>query len=71
MDGLLRAIAIIIEVLLLALIMRTLLNGVQLTVFDLGLGSRYKKVVSWLLVMVGGMVVVFFIAHLAAFYPTI
>ncbi len=71
MDVLLRVVAIFTEVLLLASIMCVLLSGALLTIFDLGLGSRYKKVVALLLVMVGGMVVVFFIAHLTAFYPTI
>ena len=71
MDVLLRAIAIFIEVLLLALIMYVLLAGTRLTIFDLGLGSRYQKVVALLLVMVGGMVVIFFIAHLTAFYPAV
>ncbi len=71
MDVLLRAIAIFIEVLLLASIMYVLLTGVRLTIFDLGLGPTYKKVVRMVLVMAGGILVVFFIAHLTAFYPTI
>lgn len=71
MDVLLRAIAIFIEVLLLASIMYVLLAGARLTIFDLGLGSRYQKVVALVLVMVGSMVVIFFIAHLTAFYPDI
>ena len=71
MDVLLRTIAIFIEVLLLASIMYVLLAGARLTIFDLGLGSRYQKVVALVLVMVGSMVVIFFIAHLTAFYPDI
>ncbi len=71
MDVLLKAIAIFIEVLLLASIMYVLLAGARLTIFDLGLGSRYQKVVALALVMVGSMVVIFFIAHLTAFYPDI
>ena len=71
MDILLRAIAIFIEVVLLAAIMYCLLTGVRLTVFDLGLRPKYKKVVAMALVLVGCVVVVFFIAHLTAFYPTI
>ena len=71
MDVLLRAIAIFIEVLLLASIMYVLLTGVRLTIFDLGLGPRYKKVVAMVLVMAGGILVVFFIAHLTTFYPAL
>ena len=71
MDVLLRAIAISIEVLLLASIVYVLLTGVRLTIFDLGLRPTYKKVVGMVLVMAGGILVVFFIAHLTAFYPTI
>ena len=71
MDILLRAIAIFIEVVIVAAIIYCLLAGVRLTVFDLGLGARYRKIVAMALVLAGGMVVVFFIAHLASFYPTI
>ena len=71
MDVLLRTIAIFIEVVILAAIMYCLLTGVRLTIFDLGLGPTYKKVVAMALILVGGMVVVFFIAHLTVFYPAI
>ena len=67
----LRVIGIFIEVLILASIIYVLVTGVRLTIFDLGLGSKYKKVVAMALIMAGGMVVVFFIAHLTSFYPTI
>ena len=71
MDILLRAVAIFIEVSILASIIGVLLTGVRLTVFDLSLGPKYKKVVAMALVLAGGMLVVFFIAHLTSFYPTI
>ncbi len=71
MDTLFRAIAIFVEVLILASIMYVLLTGVWLTAFDLGLGPKYKKVVLMALVKAGCMEVVFFIAHLSSFYPTI
>lgn len=71
MDVFLRAIAISIEVILLTVLLCCLLSGVWLTIFDLGLGSKYKKVIAMALVVVGGLVVVFFIAHLTTFYPTI
>ncbi len=71
MDILLRVIAIFIEVAILAAIMYVLFTGVRLTAFDLGLGLRYKKVVTMALVLAGFIVVVFFIAHLTSFYPNV
>ncbi len=71
MDVLLRAIAIFIEMIILATVMAALLTGVGLTVFDLGLGRKYKKIVVMALVLAGCMAVVFFTAHLTSFYPTI
>ncbi len=71
MDIFLRAIAIIVEIAILASIIYVLLTGVRLTVFDLGLGPKYKKVVAMALVLAGCILVVFFIAHLTLFYPTI
>ena len=69
MDILLRVIAILIEVLILASIIYVLLTAVRLTVFDLGLGAKYNKVLAMALVLASGMALVFFIAHLTAFYP--
>lgn len=71
MDVLLRVIAIFIEVVILAAVMYVLFTGVRLTVFDLGLGLRYKKIVTIALVLAGFIVVVFFIAHLTSFYPNV
>ena len=71
MDVLLRVVAIFIEVVILAAVMYVLFTGVRLTVFDLGLGLRYKKVVTMALVLAGVIVVVFFIAHLTSFYPNV
>ncbi|MFC2002567.1 hypothetical protein ACFLV4_01280 [Chloroflexota bacterium] len=71
MDTVLRAIAVFIEVALLAGIAYCVLNGVRLTIFDLGAGSKYNKALTMALVAVGVIVAVFFIAHLITFYPTI
>ena len=71
MEVLIRTVAILVELLILALVIGALLTGVWLTVFDLGLGAKYRKIVAMALVLVGGMVVIFFIAHLTLFYPTI
>ena len=69
MNILLRAIAILIELALLGLIAYVMLNGVRLIIFDLGARQKYQKVIVMALVAVGVISVVFFIAHLIAFYP--
>ena len=71
MDIFLRTIAIIIEVLILAVITYAVLNGVRLTAFDLGIGPKYSKAIAMVLLAVGFLIVVFFIAHLTTFYPAI
>ena len=71
MNAFLRVIAILVEVLILAALIYALLRALQLTVFDLGLESKYKKIVVIALVLTGSMAIVFFIAHLISFYPTI
>ena len=71
MDILLRTIAIFIEVLLLAAIAYAVLHGVKLTAFDLGIGPKYNKAITMVLLAIGVLVVVFFIAHLTTFYPAV
>lgn len=71
MDILIRTIAIIIEVLILAAIAYVVLNGVRLSAFDLGIGQKYSKAIAMMLITVGFIVVIFFIAHLTTFYPAI
>ena len=71
MDILFRTIAIIIEVVILTAIAYAVLNGVRLAIFDLGVGPIYCKAVTMALLAVGVIIVVFFIAHLTTFYPTI
>lgn len=69
MDILLRTIAIVIEVLLLAAIAYAVLNGVRLAALDLGIKPKYNKAIIMALLAVGTIVLVFFIAHLTTFYP--
>jgi succinate dehydrogenase/fumarate reductase cytochrome b subunit len=71
MDVLLRVVAIIIEVVILMVIIYSMFTGIWLTIFDLGIGQKYRKVITMALILVGCIVVVFFIAHLTAFYPDI
>ena len=69
MDTLLRIIAIIVEVVILAAITYAVLNGVRLTASDLGVGPKYSKAIAMMLLVAGLLIVVFFTAHLTAFYP--
>ena len=71
MDVVLRTIAVIIEVIILMVISYAILYGVMLTAFDLGIGAKYKKVITMALLVVGTLVVVFFFAHLFTWYPTV
>jgi hypothetical protein len=71
MEIFLRVRAISIEVVILAGIMYSLLRGVMLIIFDLGVGDKYRKMLTLLLGVIGLVSVVFFIAHLTAFYPAI
>jgi energy-converting hydrogenase Eha subunit C len=68
-DMFLRAIAILIEVIILGGIICCLLGGAWLTLFDLGLDPKYKKIITMALALAGLIVVVFCIAHLTLFYP--
>ena len=71
MDILLRSIAILVEVVLLMAIAYAVLNGVRLTLFDLGVKPKYNKALTMALVVMGVIITVFFVAHLTTFYPTI
>ena len=71
MDIVFRAIAIFIEAVILMAITYSVLNGARLTAFDLGVGPKYSKAIAMVLLAVGFIIVVFFIAHLTAFYPAI
>lgn len=71
MEAVLRIIAIIIEVIILGAIFYSILNGVRLTIFNLGVGAKYGKAIALMLLAVGFILVIFFIAHLSAFYPAV
>ncbi len=71
MDIILRIVAIIVEVLILGVIAYAVLNGVRLTVLDLGIKSKYNRIISVALIAVGIIFLIFFVAHLTTFYPTI
>jgi len=71
MDILLRSIAILIELIILAAMFYFILSGVRLILFDLGITQKYSKVISVLLIAVGCVIAVFLISHLTTFYPPI
>ena len=64
-----RAIAIVIEVLILMGVIYCLFLAARLTILDVGFDSKYDRFVKWTLGVVGAVVSAFFIAHLTLFYP--
>lgn len=71
MDILLRIIAVLVEVVLLAVLLYHVLNGARLTLFDLGVGTKYQKAVLVALAGAGLLLLMFFIIHLTTFYPKV
>jgi len=71
MDIFYRAIAIFIEVIILTAVIYSLLKGVELSIFDMGIKAGYRKIVGMALIVLGLATVLFFIAHLTSFYPTL
>ncbi len=69
METYLRPIAIFVEIAILMAVIYALLAGVEFTLFDLGLNRRYQKFIRLVLTIIGCLAMVFFIAHLIAFYP--
>ena len=64
-----RAIAIIIEVLILMGVTYCLFLAIRLTILDIGFHLKYDRYVKWALGIVGAVISAFFIAHLTLFYP--
>ena len=71
MDVLLRVIAIIVELTVLFAIFFFILAGVRLLLFDLGISKKYSKILAMAFIAIGGVIAVFLISHLSAFYPLI
>jgi len=69
METYLRSIAIFVEIAILMAVIYSLFAGVEFTLVDLGLNRRYEKFIRLVLTIVGCLALVFFIAHLIAFYP--
>ena len=64
-----RAIAIVIEVLILMGMIYCLFLSARLTILDVGFQAKYDRFLRWALGIVGAVVSAFFIAHLTLFYP--
>jgi len=69
METLFRPIAILVELALLIGILYSLFAGMKLALFDLGLNKKYQSFLKWVLMIMGGLVLAFFAAHLVTFYP--
>jgi len=65
----LRPIAILIELTILMAILYSIFMGLKFTLFDYRLDKKYSPFIKWLLIVMGCLGLVFFIAHLMAFYP--
>jgi hypothetical protein len=65
----LRAIAIVIEVLILIGVTYCFFLASRLTILDVGFQSKYDRFIRWALRIVGAVISAFFIAHLTLFYP--
>jgi hypothetical protein len=66
-----RPIAILAELAILMGIIYSLFIGGRLILFDLGLDPKYFPFIKWVLMIMGFLAWVFFVAHLITFYPRI
>jgi len=65
----LRPIAIILELAILMALIYSLFAGVQFALLDLGLSKKYQKFITWAMMILSFLALVFFVAHLITFYP--
>ncbi len=65
----LRPIAMIVEVIILMAVIYSLFLGVKLAALDFGLGQKYQRFIDWVLMIMGCLALVFFVAHFVTFYP--
>jgi hypothetical protein len=66
-----RPITMIVELIILMALISSLFAGALFALFDLGFNKKYQKFVTWVMMIVGLLVLVFFTAHLITFYPRI
>jgi hypothetical protein len=68
-DTYFRPIAIVVELAILMAVTYSLFAGVYFALLDLGLNPKYQKFLQLVLMIMGCLALVFFVAHLFAFYP--
>lgn len=64
-----RPLAIVVELAILMAVIYSLFAGFKFAAFDSGLDQKYKPFIERVLMIMGCLALVFFIAHLLAFYP--
>ncbi len=69
MESSLRPEAIVVEVIVLMGVITSLFLGVKLAALDFGVGEKYQQFINRVFVIMGCLALVFFVAHLVAFYP--
>ena len=69
MDIFLRTVAIIVEVLILAVVYYVVARGAKLVIFNFGVKEKYNRIINMALISAGIIFIVFCVAHLTAFYP--
>lgn len=69
MQASLRPIAIVVELAILMAVIYSLFAGLKFAALDFGLDQKYKPFIEWVLIIIGCLALVFFVAHLIAFYP--
>jgi hypothetical protein len=71
MDTFIRTLFVLAEVTILGVVFYSILAGVRLIVFDLGIKQQYNKIVTLFLAAAGALFLVFLFSHLFTFYPEI
>ena len=66
-----RALAIVVEVSVLMALIYSIFNGVRYALADYGLEEKFFVFVKQVFVILGGIALVFFVAHLVTFYPRV
>jgi hypothetical protein len=69
MEASLRPIAILVELVILMAVIYSLFAGLKFAAFDFGLDQKYKPFIEQVLIIMGCLALIFFVAHLIAFYP--
>ena len=69
MDAFLRGLAIFLEVVFLSAVIYYIIGGLRLILADFGIDAKYSRAIAMVSILAGGLLVIFFIAHLVTFYP--